>query len=679
MLQASRDNYLLQLREMERKIADDKIEALHQEDRIKQLQEQLRDSSAKLLSFHNLLLNGPSLQSILVSGMGAEGDQSALSESIEELHSQISHFSEFFSRISAADLLSVRSELRERLARPSQVDSTSKSKRWKKIATMDFQGQTTDFQKDLDSPCVPEKTENMDFKADAELELTNLHRSELPITRAGGASPVKGESPLAESMVAPQRPKVHLETEKDSIEKDTGNNSAAQVQPEVERPTLAGSAVESFEKSSSTLRSPTLVKTTSTLRKKIAKQKVVKDGPQGSKDSKDSLKSTAAMQETVQYEPTATEAASLRRINTLPSGGLEVANDSTNDMGHNIQRMSTLRKQVVQLQDQLASVEADYEKEKKSSSDLRASLNEGLAVWAQCKEKIGSLTAQIGVERVKSERLSERCAQLLSEISKLHEEMHKLADDKDDQINMLTSAVDELTVKLATYEKSEMKQRMIARERQFLECCERALRCMASAEATSSCSACLRRMSYPLTLVPCGHTFCEKCFLREQHRKGVALPMDAMSAIGVLHSYERSLAEFHEFEERIQRDFLSGATVSEQDLLLKRGPPKLPVGYLTKPLYVKCATNNPFYCADCEKHCATGYLVSQLLDELCGKISYVHTVVDEIQGLSKTHVIDDLTGGEPAKDGFVIADRSHKTLKTSYVDLEQRSDSGDAG
>jgi hypothetical protein len=360
----------------------------------------------------------------------------------------------------------------------------------------------------------------------------------------------------------------------------------------------------------------------------------------------------------------------------MKSGGISSTNfdmnsNTTSEIAANLDRMTALRKQISQAGDQIHQLQQQVDREKRSSSDLERRLDEQGKAHSKDAEKIASLSKQLDQERSKVEKMSQRISTLLSDITDCQENIQQVKDERDQLQDSLMQRIETLERTIEKYKKADERSAMINKERQFLEVCERAIRCLMSAEATSSCNLCLSRLSNPVSITPCGHVCCEQCFLLHQAEHNISLPSDAYDALQTIYVYRQALVDFHEATERAQADFLAGLIPLPPDA---KRPPRPPNGYLTKSTFTKALTGCAFRCPECDKNIGNGYCHQYRFEELCSRLEYVSSVVGELQQMGKARYAEEIQLSDPTAEiqleRLVVADRSKKSEKKTYVDLE---------
>lgn len=318
--------------------------------------------------------------------------------------------------------------------------------------------------------------------------------------------------------------------------------------------------------------------------------------------------------------------------NVYPSMSGGATEDNTSRLTDSLDKMGALRKQLNAVSDELYQLKQVAEKQKKSLADAQQELMDKEKLHSKDAVKLASLAEQSENDKKKFDKVNERCLTLLQEISALREEVHDAKDAKDQLEGDLQSKVADLQRVIDKFRRSDERVAMLQRETQFVDTCDRVMRCLASVEATAACPICLKRLCCPVLLTPCGHSFCEECFVQLQSQRNLVLPGDAMHALESFNSYKKAVTAHKEAVATFQAQYLAGLGDDEAKV---PPPPKKPSGYQSKSTFVKCITGCNLYCPDCTKQQVTGYVTQARLEEIAWKVAYVESTMQEIYELSK--------------------------------------------
>ena len=688
---------------LKKKIDERDAEIANQKKGTEQLHERLKESAAKMLSLQQLLLSGPSVQSLLVGAVQSEQvEQTA--ESIEDLSERISAFSSHFADITADDFGTALENQRSGPVPTTQPQraSRSRSKLWVAKATqtedegVDEQDRPTVDRKNTRSPMLDEgdlvcgeqifthiptagTTTNGESDAGG-AEQTGDSASETPSTGNEDRRPTSPSQLQASTITVP--PSLLSPSQINGEQHDEGslssplgrkNKSLVSLKsPQSSSPSGKGGAsgkrtaagvVGAVKKGSSSSnlkgaagKASKSGKGASPMSKSANVEGVpfVGDGDDGD-DAADDDEETMSPEEYARREKEANaRAISKARSSSFLSDGVTLmGEDAQREIANNMERQAALRKQLTQLLDQLEASRHETSEEKKAKLAALEELELERQRRSKDDERIQILKNAAKDDKNKIEALSLRVGQQLGENSRLIDELHGVRDARETDRENFEKEIADLRAKIAKLQESEAREAMLRKERQFVELCERAIRAMVSAEATASCPNCLTRLTNPVTLFPCGHNFCEVCFFEMQEDIKGPLSPDVGDAIGRWRKYRQDMEAHNRDPDQFKA-------------------PRQVAGFFTKAGYAKCVPNCPLYCSDCKARTANEYVTSFRLDELSEKIAYVSNVVSEIQALSMQRYCDEAgDSGAGAGRHFVMNDTSAMSTLSLGIDLEK--------
>lgn len=170
-----------------------------------------------------------------------------------------------------------------------------------------------------------------------------------------------------------------------------------------------------------------------------------------------------------------------------------------------------------------------------------------------------------------------RVASLQDDLSRLQDQLHGM-----DANNKMLESELRLTKEALRASASHTvdHQRLVQQSIQRIVAAEEA------SESTYSCLLCLELFTKPRTCVPCGHTFCEACFLNHPKNRKIAAGMNATQWIGAS-----------------------------------------PTAKLAAP---SVEAGTPFYCPECRLHNATGVVETRSLSDLRAKFGYKRQALQDI-------------------------------------------------